>query len=76
MKTEQINLIGYLAVGDLMSYEGYGWTFSRSGRRNWSQVDGVTKRPMGDRTDRIAALVRSGVYASAFNGCIRWALLG
>lgn len=45
VRTEQINLIGHLGVGELMPYEGYGWTFSQSGKRIWSQNDGVTGVP-------------------------------
>lgn len=55
--TEQLNLVGHLGVGELMPYEGYGWTFTRSGHRIWSQNedDGCSVRSR--TSDRIAAPV-------------------
>lgn len=45
VQTEQLRLVGHLGVGELLPYEDYGWTFTRSGHRIWSQHGGVTEVP-------------------------------
>ncbi len=45
MAKELTHLIGQLSVGELMPYEGSGWTLTRSGTRLWSEHQGVSKIP-------------------------------
>ncbi|MFH8573792.1 hypothetical protein [Streptomyces sp. NPDC017993] len=49
MAGELTHLLGQLSVGELMPYEGSGWTLMRSGARLWSARQGVAKVRYGLR---------------------------